>query len=110
MVGTWMFNLLLGLFGFFIVFLLSFTGNTILTTFIRSLITFLSFFLLGYIFRWMFAYIVDQEEMKNITNSQSSSPVQKDNEIGQLVNRLSDEEAQKVAQYIRSMLNDQRKT
>lgn len=105
-----MFNLLLGLFGFFIVFLLSFTGNTILTTFIRSLITFLSFFLLGYIFRWMFAYIVDQEEMKNITNSQSSSPVQKDNEIGQLVNRLSDEEAQKVAQYIRSMLNDQRKT
>ncbi|MBA2870829.1 hypothetical protein HNQ85_001099 [Anoxybacillus calidus] len=107
MVGTWIFNLLLGLFGFFIVFFLSFTGNTILTAFIRSLITFISFFLIGYIFRWMFAYIVDQEEMKKIVNSQS--PVQKDNEIEQFLNSLSDEETQKVAQYIRSMLNDHRK-
>jgi hypothetical protein len=109
MAGTWMFNILLGLLGFFIVFLLSFTGNTILTAFIRSSITFISFFLIGYIFRWMFAYIkADQGEMKKIANSQP--PVQKDNEIEQLLNSLSDEEAQKVAQYIRSMLNDHRKT
>jgi hypothetical protein len=109
MAGTWVFNLFLGLFGFFIVFLLSFTGNTILTTFIRSFITFLSFFLIGYMFRWMFAYIkVDERDMKKVVNSQS--PVQKDNEIEQTFNSLSDEEAQKVAQYIRSMLNDHRKT
>ncbi|RAK23394.1 hypothetical protein B0I26_101355 [Anoxybacillus vitaminiphilus] len=109
MAGTWIFNLLLGLFGFFIVFLLSFTGNTILTTFIRSFITFILFFLIGYIFRWMFAYIkADQGKVKKIANSQP--PVQKENEIEQLLNSLSDEEAKKVAQYIRNMLNDQRRT
>jgi hypothetical protein len=109
MVGTWIFNLMFGLFGFFLVFLLSFTGNTILTTFIRSFITFISFFLIGYIFRWMFAYIKrNQEEIKTVEHSQP--PMQKDKEIEQLLNSLSDEEAQKVAQYIRSLLNDHHKT
>jgi hypothetical protein len=108
MAGNWIFNLLLGLFGFFIVFLLSFTGNSLLTTFVRAFSTFISFFLIGYIFRWMFAYIkADKRENAKISDSQAS--VNKNIEMEQLISGLSDEEAKQVAQYIRAILNDERK-
>lgn len=52
MAGTIVINILLGMFGFIIVFLLSFSTNSMTTTFERSAITFVLFFLSAYLFRW----------------------------------------------------------
>lgn len=94
-------NILLGLFGFFIVFLLSFSANSISTTLTRSTIAFVLFFLSGYLFRWMFAYI--RKDPVKIT----VMPPPQEEDLQQLMKGLSEEEAKKVAAYIRHMLQNE---
>ncbi|WP_027408709.1 hypothetical protein [Anoxybacteroides tepidamans] len=103
MVGTILFNVLFGIVGFIIVFLLSFSANTLTTAFVRSTISFAFFFLSGYLFRWMFTYI-----QKDLTGT---APIlshnMSENELKQLMEGLTEEEAQKVAAYIRHMLQNE---
>ncbi|MCL6586005.1 MAG: hypothetical protein K6T72_05690 [Anoxybacillus sp.] len=101
MAGTVLINISLGIFGFFIVFLLSFSANSITTTLTRSAITFVLFFLSGYLFRWMFAYI--RKDPVKLTVMSSA----KEEDLQQLMKGLSEEEAQKVAAYIRHMLQNE---
>ncbi|MBB5323649.1 TM2 domain-containing membrane protein YozV [Anoxybacillus tepidamans] len=101
MAGTVIVNILLGIFGFTIVFLLSFSANSITTTLVRSTITFVLFFLSGYVFRWMFAYI--RKDPVKITANLSNNMGEE--ELQQLMKGLTEEEAQKVAAYIRHMLH-----
>jgi hypothetical protein len=107
MAGTWMFNLLLGLFGFLLVVLLSFAENSILTAFIRGFVTFVSFFFVGYIFRWMLAYIKEDNNQK-IKISNPTTPQMNESEMQQLMNSFTEEEAKKTAEYIRGILRNDR--
>jgi len=54
---SWLTNLLLGLFGFLLVFLLSVNTNTIETSILRGFVSFLGFYLFGFIFTWVIAYV-----------------------------------------------------
>jgi hypothetical protein len=103
MAGTIIINILLGIFGFMIVFLLSFSANSITTTLVRSTVTFVLFFLSGYVFRWMFAYI--RKDPAKITSNLSDNMGEE--ELQQLMKGLTEEEAQKVAAYIRRMLHSE---
>ncbi len=103
MAGTVILNVLLGILGFIIVFLLSFSANSMITTLIRSATTFILFFLSGYIFRWMLGYI--QRDTMEAT-SRSSHDLNEE-ELQQLMEGLTEEEAKKVANYIRHMLRDE---
>ncbi|MBA2873968.1 hypothetical protein [Thermaerobacillus caldiproteolyticus] len=90
-------NLLLGLFGLLIVFLLSFSANNVMTTVIRSITAFIIFFFSGYVFRWMIAYIrKDQTEPPLMLNEE---------ELQSLTKELTEDEAKKIADYIRHITN-----
>lgn len=54
---SWVTNLLLGLFGFLLVFLLSLNSNTIETSIFRGFVSFLGFYLLGFAITWVIAYV-----------------------------------------------------
>ena len=110
MAGTWIFNLVLGLFGFFIVFLFSLVANSFITALIRGMVALFLFYLAGFIFRWMFAYIKAERNENNHKLDLHSPNVGKNvNEMEHLFNSLSEEDTKKVVEYIRSIMRDEQK-
>jgi cell division protein YceG involved in septum cleavage len=103
MAGTMLFNVFFGIAGFAIVFLLSFSANTFTTTIVRSAVAFSVFFLSGYMFRWMLGYI-QKDSVEKAPKPSHNINIHNETELQQLMEGLTEEEAQKVAAYIRHML------
>jgi Na+-transporting methylmalonyl-CoA/oxaloacetate decarboxylase gamma subunit len=114
MVGTWKINLLFALVGFFITFSFSLLQNGLWTTMIRSLIVFFFFFLIAYLFRWMFSFIQKDHQPKDNqqkNNQRAMIQIEKRDDLAKiehLFEELSEEEQQKVVEYVRNMLNNER--
>lgn len=110
MAGTWFINLALGFLGFFIVFFLSLSNNSIATTTVRGITAFMIFYGTGYIFRWMIFYITKSPEDSGSnpprSNAQVSSEKIAGNEMEYLINNLSEEDTKKVVEYIRTVMKD----
>lgn len=120
-VGSWLINATLGLIGFVAVFFASYGNNLVTTSLIRGLVSFVSFFILGYLFRWMLT-LASKETLKDgnrevaydkISNEKlekfeddegTSSPFTVlDNDKGEL---LSEEDILKTTEYVRELMND----
>ena len=110
MAGTWFINLVLGLLGFFIVFFLSLSTNSIATTTVRGITAFMIFFGTGYIFRSMIFYITktpgESESNPFRSNTHVSAQKKAGNEMEYLVSNLSEEDTKKVVEYIRTVMKD----
>ncbi|QHE52213.1 hypothetical protein [Pontibacillus sp. HMF3514] len=126
MVGKLWWNLVFALMGALMVYILSIGENTLSTTALRSSGTFILFFLLLFLFRWAIGYAsenhyavaqsYESEETKTypetseatahtfpsdeqMLNNQSDGETESQNE-------LSEEEAKKTSEMIRSLLDD----
>ncbi|MED5050502.1 hypothetical protein P9850_01280 [Anoxybacillus rupiensis] len=97
-------RILFGTAGFMLVFFLSLPAHTIATTLLRSAVSFIAFFVSGYVFQWMFAYISREPVQSKKKPSHSLDA----NELQPLMEGLTKEEAQQVAAYIRHMLHDEK--
>lgn len=104
MAGTWKFNVIFALFGCMIAFFSSLLQNSIWTSTIRAFITFIVFFVFAFMIRWMVAFIQRDESTPNASFTQTN-----DIEVEQMMESLSEEEQQKVAEYIRQLLNHEEK-
>lgn len=117
MASSLLFNLVLALIGFFLVFALSLATNTIETSMIRGLLSFAFFFILAFGIRSIYRYILsDPREMNqevtsgeerettpiNSANSNLEQPraVQKENP------NLPDESIKKTSDYIKDLLKE----
>lgn len=109
MVGTWILNLIFGFIGFIIVFFSAFTNNGLLTSLIRGLIAYVSFFLIAYVFRWMFHFIMS--DPKGNTNHDIKQSIPMDNidadQLRHSMDNLTEEDAETVSHYIKELLNEQ---
>ena len=115
MIGTWAINVVFGFIGFMSVFVSAFTTNSFTTSVIRGSIAFVSFFLIGYLIRWVIFFIIKDPEGKTTINSQlSGSQEDKDmkdvnnhsiNELQSSIYSLNEEEAKLASQYIKELLN-----
>ncbi len=130
MAGTWITNLVIAVIGACVVCIMSFSNNVLLTTLFRSGVAFVIFFLLGYIFRLMFRFvqgekIIEEEEQtmtrkvifedgKPQANGQKhaapteQNPEEKAQLLGKLVDDLSDNDVEKVAKYVKTVMNEDR--
>lgn len=128
MVGKLWWNLVFASLGGLLVFVLSLVENTISTTLIRSSITFALFFLILFLFRWglgvasvnHYASAPSESVEGSVTNlagedSNSDNSASNENEdlfVNQesgdeaQSNHLSEEEAKKTSEMIRSLLDD----
>ncbi|KFZ41727.1 hypothetical protein CS060_00185 [Anoxybacillus flavithermus] len=104
MAGTWKFNIGFALFGCMIAFFASLLQNSIWTSTIRAFITFVVFFVFAFIVRWMIGFIQRDESTPSVSFTQPN-----DTEVEQMIENLSEEEQQKVAEYIRQLLSDEEK-
>ncbi|WP_246939869.1 hypothetical protein [Bacillus pinisoli] len=116
MAGTGLINVIFGFIGFLIVFVSAYTNNSLLTSMIRGLISFVSFFIIAYLFRWMFHYIMSDPKGNTMTMEKTGSKNLVTNQtqadlthIKDSIDLLNDEEAELAARYIREMLNEKEK-
>lgn len=100
MAGTWKFNVIFSLFGCIIALFSSLLQNSIWTSTIRALIAFVVFFIFAFIIRWMIAFIQKDTSTSNVSFTQSD-----DVHVEQMIESLNEEEQEKVAEYIRQLLN-----
>ena len=129
MVGKLWWNLVFAFLGAAMVYVLSIGENTMPTTAIRSSATFALFFLILFLFRWALGFSV--ESRKEINSNHNDNLVNYDTDEGKsnatehsstadeemLVhqtngetdtqNELSEEEAKKTSEMIRSLLDDE---
>ncbi len=126
MVGKLWWNLVFALMGALMVYILSIGENTLSTTALRSSGTFILFFLLLFLFRWAIGYASEnyaiaqssENVTENKTNSEKSEATahtftsdeqmlnnHSDGET-ESQNELSEEEAKKTSEMIRSLLDD----
>lgn len=112
MAGTGLINIIFGFIGFIIVFISAYTNNSFLTSMIRGLLAFVSFFLIAFLFRWMFHFIMREpsgntmkrkENPSNVPSGHNESEI---DQIKQSIDSLSEEEAEQAARYIKEMLNE----
>jgi hypothetical protein len=117
MAGTWIVNIFIGFVGFTIVFVSAFTNNSLMTSLIRGLVAFVSFFLLAYLFRWMIHFIMSDAKGNTTKNSvannhvttgtkqtgQDDAPVTVE-ELQHSLDSLSNEEAKLASRYIKELL------
>ncbi|MCX8002783.1 MAG: hypothetical protein N2661_09405 [Anoxybacillus mongoliensis] len=104
MAGTWKFNIVFALFGWMIAFFSSLLQNSIWTSTIRAFITFVVFFVFAFIVRWMIGFIQRDESTPGVSFAQRN-----DTRVEQMIEDLSEEEQQKVAEYIRQLLSHEEK-
>ncbi|ASA96180.1 hypothetical protein NSS60_09115 [Anoxybacillus sp. FSL W8-0382] len=100
MAGTWKFNVIFALFSCIIALFSSLLQNSIWTSTIRALIAFVVFFIFAFIIRWMIAFIQKDTSTSNVSFTQSD-----DVHVEQMIENLNEEEQEKVAEYIRQLLN-----
>jgi hypothetical protein len=119
MAGSVLINAVFGFLGFIVVFISAYTNNSFLTSMIRGLVAFVSFFLIAYLFRWMFHFIMRDSKGHPIQKTEASKHyidddlpsqlLQNENidleKIKRTIDPLSEEEAIIAARYIREMLN-----
>lgn len=132
MVGTLWWNLIFALFGAAFVLLLSIGENTLTTTAIRSTATFTLFFIMLFLFRWAIGYSVENRKTREMqTNSHQDGDqdavnefepvhdssthslnnedmlVEQTNRESETEQALSEEEAKKTSEMIRSLLDEE---
>jgi hypothetical protein len=69
MVGTTIFNLVLGILAFLITFVTALSGNVILVSLERAVYAFLLFFLLAYPIRWLTSFVLGNRTEKTIAGN-----------------------------------------
>ncbi len=130
MVGKLWWNLVFALMGALMVYILSIGENTLSTTAIRSSGTFILFFLLLFFFRWAIGYAsenryevvqgsereetVSESELNPETSDAAAHTFTSDEQMlnnqsdgeTESQNELSEEEAKKTSEMIRSLLDD----
>jgi hypothetical protein len=85
---------MLGIFGFFLTFLLSISNNIFSTSFLHSLYSGIILFMVAFIFRWFFGTLfVEASDEKHIGNNLDLMTPDESDEIHQLM-RHSDKEEQ----------------
>jgi hypothetical protein len=105
MVGTWLSNVVLGFLGFIIVFFSSFSNNGFMTSLVRGLIAYVSFFLIAYLFRWMIYFIISDPKGNTKHNeNRRPSNISNNQQEQHSMDNLSDEDAELVSQYIKELL------
>jgi hypothetical protein len=94
MIGSIRWNITLGIFGFFLTFLLSISNNIFSTSFLHSLYSGIILFLVAFIFRWFFGTLfMEASDEKHIGNHLDLITPDESDEIHQLI-RDSDVEEQ----------------
>jgi preprotein translocase subunit YajC len=83
MVGSWVFNLFFACFGFGLVFASAYFKNTLPTSLIRGLLAFIFFFLIAYLFRIVFYFIILNPEDKKTV--ETTNEITLSNNIGNKV-------------------------
>jgi hypothetical protein len=107
MVGTWLVNVIFGLLGFTIVFFAAFMNNGFITSLIRGVIAYVSFFLIAYLFRWMIYFIISDpkgDTTYNETVNNRNSNTNDSQQMEHSMDKLSDEDAKLVSGYIKDLL------
>ncbi|WP_297989809.1 hypothetical protein [Anoxybacillus sp.] len=104
MASTWKFNVVFALFGCMIAFFSSLLQNSIWTSMIRAFLAFAIFFVFAFVIRWMVAFIQKDESTPDVSRTERN-----DEHVEQMIEGLSEEEQQKVAQYIRQLLRQEEK-
>ncbi|MBW7650305.1 hypothetical protein [Anoxybacillus sp. ST4] len=104
MASTWKFNVVFALFGCMIAFFSSLLQNSIWTSIMRAFLTFAIFFIFAFVIRWMVAFIQKDESTPDVSRTERN-----DEHVEQMIEGLSEEEQQKVAQYIRQLLSHEEK-
>lgn len=114
MVGKLWWNLVFAAVGAVLVFLLSITNNTLQTTIIRAVFTFVIFFLILFLFRYALNYVISDNTKEthsgssNSMNNADTDPLSDSEEkVEDNQQTLSDEEAKKTSEMIRSLLSDE---
>ncbi|MBM6618420.1 hypothetical protein [Bacillus suaedaesalsae] len=109
MFGTLVLNFIFAMIGFIVVFFSAFANNGFLTSLIRGLIAYVSFFLIAYIFRWMIHFIISNPKGNTKPNINQSNP--KDSvdaeQLRHSMDHLTDEDAEAVSHYIKDLLKEQ---
>lgn len=105
-IGSWIINLIISLIAFFFVFIGSLLTNSFQTSLKRGAITFLSFFIITYFFRWV--WMVASKD--NIKSPEKNSTIIIDSNLeGKDRNsktELSNEEVKLASQYVKDLIND----
>lgn len=127
MVGKLWWNLVFALIGALMVYIISIGENTLPTTAIRSSGTFIIFFLILFLFRWAIGFAFEDRNkviseqnsqelasMKKASNSTEQTFPQNEKRLhdqsngeSESQNELSEEEAKKTSEMIRSLLDDE---
>lgn len=110
LIGNWVINLFMGLFAFTITFFMSFGKNLLTTTFYRGTISFILFFLIGYLFRWLLGIATKEvvlEETVNVNDNQDELTRQDELNIEGENNEFSEDELFKASQYVKELLNEE---
>lgn len=133
MIYSWLTNLIIGIFGFLLVFLLSIKTNTIGTSFIRSLIAFVFFYLIGFLIRWVIRFVLtdttnidsnltqqdqanenknidinkqDISEKQQVEQAPTSTRVTNDINTENLESSFKGDIYERTSEYVRELLNE----
>ncbi len=107
MVGTWTINLLIGMFGFMLVFISAYSLNPLFTSLIRGSFAFVSFFLISYLIRWILHFIIHDTNgntSKKKSHEIEQSQLNQETTSQQSDESIKDEEAKRAAELIKDLL------
>lgn len=105
LIGSWLLNLIISTIAFLSVFIGSVLTNSLQTSFFRGGVTFVSFFILTYFFRWLWTYTFkDFNNQTKKDNDIQIDPVVEGKDT--IINEYSNEEINKASQYVKDLIND----
>jgi hypothetical protein len=88
MIGSIRWNIILGIFGFFLTFIFSLANNVFSTSFMHSLYSGIILFLVAFIFRWFFGTVFNETPTEtHIGNKLDLITPDESNEIHQLIRK-----------------------
>ncbi|MCA0983305.1 hypothetical protein LCL89_04485 [Halobacillus yeomjeoni] len=98
MAGTLYWNLYMAVTGFLVTFLVSLSSNLWQTSVIRGAVSFFLFFLIGFILRWIWWYIlIKQEDSKEAEESPEVEPGKQ---------KMAEDTAKETSKVIKSLLGE----
>lgn len=110
--GGWLTRVMAATGGLLYVFVISFMNNGMVTSLIRGLAAFVSFFLFGWLFQVLIGAIMQNQNQENplsVDTGENSGPgsvTEPELNVNEVLESLPEEDAQKLSDYVKNLLNE----
>ncbi|RXI97985.1 hypothetical protein DS745_16680 [Anaerobacillus alkaliphilus] len=101
--GSWKINIVISIFAFLLVFIGSYSTNTVVTSIFRACFAFLFFYLVTYLLRWLLMVATKEVETEMVDISQIE-----ENKQEEATRKLqySKDDIEQASKYVKDLIND----